>query len=277
MLLDYAVIERLHVFIVTILATLSLVIVSHFNSTHTAEESSISQNTYPIVITQQTTDLFTVPAEPNCMQVVDTVEYQPVATTKFEPVEMYVHTVYGSLNVRKSPDADSDIIGTLKAGDKIKVLTDPEASLFAKVQFNDQTAYVHSDYVSTEKYVPPVIPVPKSGASGTVSAKKRTVTYTAGALSRQLGAVIGPSGKETYYNLNMNKVVNRLKSMGISGDYWIREDGCKMYGDHILVAANLDLHPRGSIVQTSLGTGIVADTGTFAASDANQIDIATTW
>ena len=75
----------------------------------------------------------------------------------------------------------------------------------------------------------------------------------------------------------MSRVVQGLKNMGVPGDYWVRADGAKMYGEHIIVAANLSLHPRGSIVQTSMGTGIVADTGGFAATNPTQIDIATTW
>lgn len=91
------------------------------------------------------------------------------------------------------------------------------------------------------------------------------------------GVYYGPSGKETYYNLNMNGVVSNAQAQGIQGEYWVREDGVKMYGDYVIVAANLDTHPRGSTVETSLGTGIVLDTGGFAASDPNQVDIAVDW
>ena len=75
----------------------------------------------------------------------------------------------------------------------------------------------------------------------------------------------------------MNGVVSNAQAQGIQGEYWIREDGVKMYGDYVIVAANLDTHPRGSTVETSLGTGIVLDTGGFAASDPNQVDIAVDW
>ena len=50
-----------------------------------------------------------------------------------------------------------------------------------------------------------------------------------------------------------------------------------MLGSYVMVAANLSVHPRGSLVPTSLGTGIVCDTGGFAASNPNQLDIATSW
>lgn len=96
-------------------------------------------------------------------------------------------------------------------------------------------------------------------------------------LSAGRGVNYGPSGKETYYNLNMNGVVNIMRSMGNTDEYWVRDDGCKMLGDYIMVAANLNLRPRGSIVETSLGDAIVCDTGGFARKNPTQIDIATTW
>lgn len=96
-------------------------------------------------------------------------------------------------------------------------------------------------------------------------------------LSRSAGTVTGPNGKETYYNLNMSGVVSIMHSAGYGGEYWVRNDGCKMLGDYIMVAANLSVHPRGSLVETSLGTGIVADTGGFASHNPTQIDIATNW
>lgn len=83
--------------------------------------------------------------------------------------------------------------------------------------------------------------------------------------------------KETYYNLNMSRVVSRAQDSGIQGDYWVRDDGVKMYGDYVIIAANQDVHPYGSTVDTSLGEGIVLDTGGFAAGNPTQVDIATDW
>ena len=41
-----------------------------------------------------------------------------------------------------------------------------------------------------------------------------------------------------------------------------------------MCAANLNLHPYGSLVESSLGTCMVVDTGTFAQSNPTQLDIA---
>ena len=99
-------------------------------------------------------------------------------------------------------------------------------------------------------------------------------------LTKQAGTVQGPSGKETYYNLPMGGVVSIMRSMGFSQEefpYWIREDGVKMLGDYIMVAANLNVHPRGSVVPTSRGVGLVCDTGSFAKSNPTQLDLAVSW
>ena len=47
-------------------------------------------------------------------------------------------------------------------------------------------------------------------------------------LTRSRGTITGPSGKETYYNLNMSGVVNIMRAMGNEDEYWVRDDGCKM-------------------------------------------------
>ena len=106
--------------------------------------------------------------------------------------------------------------------------------------------------------------------------------YTAGSwdgpvLTASAGTITGPSGKETYYNLNMSGVVSIMRSLGNTDEYWVRDDGVKMLGDYVMVAANLDVHPRGSLVETSLGMGIVCDTGSFASGNATQLDIAVSW
>lgn len=113
--------------------------------------------------------------------------------------------------------------------------------------------------------------------------KKLTVietSYSENKLSKSRGAIQGPSGKETYYNLNMSGVVSIMRRMGFSESeypYNVRTDGVKCLGPYVMVAAHLGKRPRGSKVQTSLGTGLVCDTGGFAANNPTQIDIATAW
>ena len=99
-------------------------------------------------------------------------------------------------------------------------------------------------------------------------------------LSSFLGAIEGPSGKETYYNLPMDGVIYYMRELGYNEDeypYWIRNDGCKMFGPYIMCAAALDIRPKGTILESSLGTCIVCDTGEFVNWNHTQIDIAVNW
>jgi hypothetical protein len=99
-------------------------------------------------------------------------------------------------------------------------------------------------------------------------------------LTARAGTIQGPSGKETYYNLPMHGVVNRMRRLGYDAEnwpYWVRSDGAKMLGNYILCAASLDIRPIGTILDTSRGKAIVADTGSFARSNPTQIDLAMQW
>ena len=79
---------------------------------------------------------------------------------------------------------------------------------------------------------------------------------------------------ETYYNLPMGGVLDIMYALGYSGEYWVRSDGVKMFGPYVMVAADFGWLPRGSVVECSLGTAIVCDTG---AGGYGWLDIATTW
>ena len=88
-------------------------------------------------------------------------------------------------------------------------------------------------------------------------------------LTRSGGVNYYNNRKETYYNLDMSGVVSNAQAMGIQGNYWVRDDGVKMYGDYVIVASQ---DSKGSIINTSLGQGIVLD-----YCPAGTVDIATNW
>lgn len=94
------------------------------------------------------------------------------------------------------------------------------------------------------------------------------------------GTVEGPSGKETYYNLDMTGVISIMRDMGFDEEnypYWIRDDKAKMLGNYVMCAANLEIYPRGTLVESTLGMCLVCDTGGFAYSNPYQIDLACDW
>ena len=169
------------------------------------------------------------------------------------------------LNVRQKPSTDSDVLGKLVIGNEVIVTGEIAESDFVRISYKDQDAFIHSDYLSDEK--------PKVQES-------ISYEWSGAVLNRSDGTVTGPSGKETYYNLDMSGVVRIMRARGFSEadyPYWVRSDGCKMLGPYIMVAADLNIRPRGSIVPCSLGMAIVADTGSFIYSNRYQLDIATTW
>lgn len=117
----------------------------------------------------------------------------------------------------------------------------------------------------------------KSQITEGISAGRGLKKYNKSHLTKEKGVYYYGSQKETYYNLDMANVVMVAHNNGIQGKYHIREDGCKMLGDYIMIAANQSIHPYGSFVETSLGTGIVVDTGGFAQNNPLQVDIAVNW
>ena len=128
-------------------------------------------------------------------------------------------------------------------------------------------------------------PAKKSSSSGSSSSTPSSGGNSGGGsgswngqkLTPAAGTIMGPSGKETYYNLDMSGVVRIMRGIGNNDPYWVRGDGVKMLGDYVMVAAHLGLRPRGSHILTSLGMGVVCDTGGFANNNPTQLDIATNW
>ena len=50
-----------------------------------------------------------------------------------------------------------------------------------------------------------------------------------------------------------------------------------MLGEYVMVAADYSIRPLCTIVPTSLGMGIVVDTGGFVMNNQMQLDIAVAW
>ncbi len=99
-------------------------------------------------------------------------------------------------------------------------------------------------------------------------------------ITAERGGCMGPSGRETYYNLRMDNCVNYMRELGYDEEeypYWIRDDGAKMLGLYVMCAANWKIRPKGTIIPTSLGDAIVVDTGEFVADFPYGVDLAVDW
>ena len=181
------------------------------------------------------------------------------------------------LNVRSGPSTTNSVIGKLSKGDEVTI-TDEVGSDWYKIDHEAGSAFVSGDYIDIKESE--TVIASKDGAvtlTGNEELTGSVSTWDGPVLNANAGVVMGPSGKETYYNLDMSGIIEIMRGMGNTDEYWVREDGCKMLGDYIMCAANLNVHPRGTLVESSLGTCIVCDTGGFAASNPNQLDIAVTW
>lgn len=105
-------------------------------------------------------------------------------------------------------------------------------------------------------------------------------TWDGPILTKEIGGNMGPAGRETYYNLPMQGCINKMRSLGYSEEeypYWVRDDGAKMFGRYVMIAANWKIRPLGTVLETSLGWSIVVDTGDFVADYPYGVDIAVDW
>ena len=94
-------------------------------------------------------------------------------------------------------------------------------------------------------------------------------------LTQSGGVFYGPNGKETYYNLNMSRCIDIMRGYGYSEEaypYWVRDDGVKMFGSYVMIAADTGVYPKGSIIETSMGTAMVVD-----HCPAGVIDVCVNW
>ena len=106
-----------------------------------------------------------------------------------------------------------------------------------------------------------------------------TVPVNAGVLTKKSGVNYYNGTKETYYNLDMKRIYEKAdKNFGSHHKKWTREDGVKMYGPYVVLAVPFDVYPYGTTdIPCSLGLGIALDTGKFAETCKNQIDVAVNW
>ncbi len=101
-------------------------------------------------------------------------------------------------------------------------------------------------------------------------------------LTKQSGIFSGPSGTESWYNLDMTECIKIMRDLGYSEEeypYWVRNDGCKMLGDYIMIAADTrpGKNPKGTIMETSMGMGIVSDHCVAATWGKVALDVAVCW
>ena len=245
--------------ILTILTIMILVIMSNVivNANGLDDFNAGASKILEAEITLEETDL---DLSAGAQKVLDGVSHKPYEFVEVDYQRYVKNTI---LNVRSFPTTslDDTVIGKLVPGTCVNVIKEIKGSPWVQIKFKDGTGYIHSDYIQEEwnEYA--------------------TYNYTWGGevLNARNGVVNGPSGLESYYNLDMSRIISIMSSY-TDGYYWVRSDGVKMLGQYVMVAADLSKHPRGSIVETSLGDGIVCDTGAFVHNGSGKaLDIAVAW
>lgn len=196
---------------------------------------------------------------PNLSEIGETETNRNLQTLKYKDGWLITN-----VNVRQEPSTDSEILELYIYNTKINYAEYDEE--WAIIKYNDGYAFMAKEFISDAE-MPEYIPEEEIAIPA----------YSGTKLTRQLGTVMGPNGKETYYNLPMSVVIKYMKDLGYNYNYWVRSDGCKMYGEYIMLAADTNIRPKGTILKTSLGLGIVCDHCEASESYPGQIDIAVTW
>ena len=259
--------------------------VTLYSPTHSVENKSVNEQicSQPEALEMETELVIIKESAPQQVVVsenkITLTSNRPVIVTQVEKTEgktrkkkqkKTVGYTIGSVNVREEPSLQSKILDTYEYRTKVKYVDSD--SDWVMIKHGGKKAYMCKRYLSG------TIPPEQTQKIQIASVSHKTTYESSGQkLTRNLGTVNGPSGKETYYNLSMNRVVEFMKDLGYDYEYWVRDDGCKMYGDYIMIAANTKERPKGTIIETSLGTGMVCDHCVAAEWTKGQIDIAVNW
>ena len=140
---------------------------------------------------------------------------------------------------------------------------------------SEREAYLGDRYDEVQEWIDSNYAAPTYVADDiTYVADETTYVYDGDCLNPEDGINYYYGTLETYYNLDMSGVVDWMHDLGYQGDYWVRDDGVKMFGPYVMVAADYGWMPKGSILETSLGLAMVCDTG---EGGWYWTDIATCW
>ena len=164
-----------------------------------------------------------------------------------------------TVNLRENRSIKSNKIETLPLNTQVEYVND--GSEWADVIYDNGTmGYIKSQFLSKKKIKINKNKLPKEH------------------LTKQNGVFFYNGKRESYYNLDMSGVVAIMHQLGFKGEYSVRSDGAKLFDGKVMIAADLSIYPRGTILYTSLGKSIVCDTGEFVHQyGSSAFDIATNW
>lgn len=161
----------------------------------------------------------------------------------------------------------------------VKIVNQREAKIFFENAETEQVTTKLSETtkeLTTEKITTTVTSTTET-TTKVEETEAETTKWDGPVLNSYDGEIEGPSGTEKFYNRNMSKVIKLMRNRGYDYEYWVRDDGVKMYGKYVMCAANLHIRPKGTILETSLGTAMVCDECESAYVDTDLVDVAVTW
>lgn len=196
----------------------------------------------------------------------DTIPSESMVVEEEEPVVIETETytkMYSSviLNIRQEPNINSQIIDTVKINTELQIVDNSESNGWVKVKIDDEYYYVANKYLSNEKVK---INTTKSNSNTTKTYNSQNNT---GVLTKSKGVNYFNGHKETWYSQR----VLPGGGLKIPGRH-VNAQGLVCDGDGYICVASSD-YPKGTIVETSLGTGKVYDCGCASGI----IDIYTDW
>lgn len=187
----------------------------------------------------------------------------------------------GALPEKTTPKTGSTTAGAVPY--IVPTLSDfePIEERAAEVEIAEETVVETVDETPTEE-TPSETPVNASQSPEEVTVEEiltEDIETPYSVLNKRMGVNYFNGQKETYYNLRMTGVIKLLDDMGIPhGEYWIRDDGAKMLGEYIMLATDTNRIPKGTIWETSLGTGMIVDHCSGSESYPGVwIDVAVNW
>ena len=192
-----------------------------------------------------------------------------------ELVTMYTTT---TVNLRAQPDLESEIIEVLYINTPIQVVEPEPESEWTEVHKNNNIYYISTKYISkTEVYIKKIRDTEvTSRGSNTIREKTKTIERKSNTVvSTQKGNVLTKSKGVNYFNGHKETWYSQKvlpgKGLNIPGRH-VAADGTIRDKDNYICVASSD-YKKGTIVETSLGTGKVYDCG----CKSGIIDIYTDW
>lgn len=193
------------------------------------------------------------------------VENKTVSTTTKKKQEV-LETRYTTtgVNIRKAASLKADILKTVPINTKVTI-TNNSVDKWSEIKIDNNYYYIYSIYLSKDKTI-----IKTTSRSNTQTRTTKTVYKTKsgkGVLTKSKGVNYYNGHRETWYS---QKVLPggglRIPGRHVASDGTIRDKN-----NYICVASSD--YKRGTIVQTSLGTGKVYDSGCASGT----IDIYTNW